>query len=138
MVGPTYGDFHIKRQWTPNRTKVLECAQDSNVVLHLRIRQFTPTAEELLSDDTRGNKMYGIPWAIADPDDATKAVNFYLDHCIEAYLYTILNDTDHLVWDVFQWALRLSAFPEPVCLAFFNMTHRMGIDGADDLEQIPI
>ncbi|CAK7223801.1 hypothetical protein SEUCBS140593_005353 [Sporothrix eucalyptigena] len=113
MVGPTYGDFHIKRQWTQNETKVLELAQDSNIVLTLRVREFIPTAKELSSDDTRGNKMYGIPWAIADPDEATRAVNLYTDRCIEAYLETILDDSNRLVWDVFHWAMRLSVFPEP-------------------------
>jgi len=49
------------------------------------VREFTPTADELLSDDTRGNKMYGIPWAIADLDEATGAVNLYIGRCIEAY-----------------------------------------------------
>lgn len=115
MVGPTYGDFHIKRKWTQNITKVLEFAQDSNIVLKLRVREFIPTADELLSDDTRGNKMYSIPWAIADPDEAVRAVNLYLDRCIEAYPNAILDDSNHLVWDVFHWAMRLSVFPEPVC-----------------------
>lgn len=114
MVGSTYGDFHIKRQWTHSKTKVLEFAQDSNIVLKLRVREFKPTAEELLSDDTRGNKMYDIPWAIADPDEATRAVNLYIDRCVKSYLHTILDDSDHLVWDVFQWAMRISVFPEPV------------------------
>jgi hypothetical protein len=119
MVGPTYGDFHIKRQWTQSETKILEFAQDSNVILKLRVREFMPTAEELLSDDARGNKMFSIPWAIADPDEAMSAVNLYIDRCIEPYLYTILDDSDHLVWDVFGWAMRLSVFPVPVSLPVF-------------------
>jgi len=107
MIGSTYGDFHIQRQWTPRDTKVLECAQDSNVVLKLRVREFIPTAEELLSGDTRGNIMFDIPWAIADPDEATRSVNDYIDRSIESYLHTILDDSNHLVWDVFSWARRL-------------------------------
>jgi hypothetical protein len=116
MVGPTYGDFHIKRQWagTQRATRILEVAQDSNVVLKLSVREFVPTAEELRFDDARGNKMYSVPWAIADPDAATRAVDPYLDRCIEAYLHTILDPSNHLVWDVFGWAMRLSAFPKPV------------------------
>ncbi len=117
MVGPTYGDFHIKRQWRQSETKILEFAQDSNVILKLRVREFMPTAEELLSDDARGNKMFSIPWAIADPDEATSAVNLYIDRCIEPYIYAILDDSNHLVWDVFGWARRLSVFPEPVSLS---------------------
>ncbi len=61
MVGPTYGDFHIRRAWTQSSPKVMEFAQDSNVVFKVRVREFVPTAEELLSDDARGNKMYSIP-----------------------------------------------------------------------------
>ena len=115
MVGPTYGDFHITRKWTQNMTKVMEFTQDSNVVLRLKVREFIPTPDELLSDDTRGNKMYSIPWAIADPDEAVRAIHLYIDHCIEAYPNAILDDSNRLVWDVFYWAMRLSVFPEPVC-----------------------
>ncbi|KAJ4311707.1 hypothetical protein N0V84_010304 [Fusarium piperis] len=113
MVGPNYGDFHIQRRWTQNAIRVLDLAQDSNVVLRLAVREFVPGAEELRSDDTRGNKMYGIPWAITDPEEATKAVNLYIDRCIGTYLVTILDDSNHLVWDMFHWAMRLSTFPEP-------------------------
>jgi hypothetical protein len=76
--------------------RALELAQDINLV----VREFVPSLEELRSDDTRGNKMYSIPWAIADPQEATAAVNLYLDHCIRAYLDTILDDSNHLVWDI--------------------------------------
>lgn len=124
MVGPTYGDFHIVRQWTEARAKVIEVAQDSNIALQLRVKEFVPTAEELLSDDTRGNKMFSIPWAIADPDEAAASVNCYIDRCTDAYLETVLDDTNHLVWDVFLWASRLSVFPEPVCFPDRPLTWR--------------
>jgi hypothetical protein len=57
--------------------RVLEVAQDSNVVPKLIVQELAPTAEELRLGDTRGNKMYSVPWAIADPDAATRAVNLY-------------------------------------------------------------
>jgi len=118
IVGLTYGDFHIKRQWTQSKTKVLEFAQDSNVIFKLRVWVFIFTAEELLSDDARGNKMYSIPWAIADPDEATKFVNLFNDHCNKSYLHTILDDSNHLV-KVFKWAKRLLVFSEqPVSVPF--------------------
>ncbi|KAF4470693.1 Clavaminate synthase [Fusarium albosuccineum] len=113
MIGPKYGDFHIQRNWTQNDIRVLELAQDSNAVLHLAVRKFAPSPEERRSDDTRGNKMYSIPWAIADPERATETVNCYLDHCIEEYLDAVLDDSNHLVWDIFHWAFKLSLFPQP-------------------------
>ncbi|KAI3570592.1 hypothetical protein IWW34DRAFT_349276 [Fusarium oxysporum f. sp. albedinis] len=112
MVGPRYGDFHIHRNWLQN-FNVLEVAQDSNVVLRLVVRQFVPSFEELESDDTRGNKMFSIPWAIADPEDTTKEVNHYLVRCMGDYLVTNLDDSDQLVWGIFMWAVRLSTFPQP-------------------------
>lgn len=121
MVGPNYGDFHIQRRWTQNEIRVLELAQDSNVVLRLAVREFVPSAEELKSDDTRGNKMYGIPWAIADPGEATKEVNLYINRCIGTYLGTILDDSNRLVWDMFHWAMRLALFPEPVRHCFIQL-----------------
>lgn len=121
MVGPKYGDFHIKRKWTQSEIRVLELAQDSNIILRLAVREFVPSDEELISDDTRGNKMYAIPWAIADPEEATRAVNLYLDGCIGTYLDNILDESNHLVWDMFHWALRLSLFPEPVRHCFIHL-----------------
>jgi hypothetical protein len=113
MIGPKYGDFHIQRNWTQNHTVFLELAQDSNAVLRLAVREFAPHPEDLASDDTRGNKMYSIPWAIADPEQATKAVNSYLDGCIGNYLDAILDDSNPLVWDIFHWALRMSLVAQP-------------------------
>jgi hypothetical protein len=78
-------------------TKILEFAQDSNIGLELRVREFMPTADELLLDDTRGNKMYSIPWTIADRDEAARAANLYLDRYIEAYPNAILDNSNHLV-----------------------------------------
>lgn len=114
MIGPKYGDFHVQRDWTPNPIIVLELAQDSNAILRLAVREFVPSLEDLTSDDTRGNKMYSIPWAIADSEQATEAVNSYLDGCIGNYLDAILDDSNPLVWDIFHCALRLSLVSPPV------------------------
>jgi hypothetical protein len=114
MVGPTYGDFHIPREWVGTRTKTLEIAQDSNVILRLQIREFVPSNEELVLDDARGNKMYSIPWAIANPDEAAKFANEYVDRNMDTYLETVLDDSNRFVFDVFHWALRLTIFPQPV------------------------
>jgi hypothetical protein len=51
-----------------------------------------PLNEELVSDDARGNKMYGIPWAIANPDEAAKSANEYVDQNMDTYLETVLDD----------------------------------------------
>lgn len=51
-----------------------------------------PLNEELVSDDARGNKMYGIPWAIANPDEAAKSTNEYVDQNMDTYLETVLDD----------------------------------------------
>jgi hypothetical protein len=128
MVGPTYGDFHIPREWTGTRTKALEIAQDSNVILRLQVREFVPLNEELVSDDARGNKMYGIPWAIANPDEAAKSANEYVDQNMVTYLETVLDDSNRFVFDVFHWALRLTIFPQPVS---WSPTHPKLHGGSD-------
>jgi hypothetical protein len=78
------------------------------------VREFVPSFEEVASDDTRGNKMYSIPWEIADPEQATEEVNRYLDCCIGDYLGANLDYPNHLVWGIFLRAVRLSVFPQPV------------------------
>uniref|UniRef100_A0A4E9EJY3 Uncharacterized protein n=1 Tax=Gibberella zeae TaxID=5518 RepID=A0A4E9EJY3_GIBZA len=118
MVGPTFGDFHVSREWTPREVRVLDLAQDSNVVLRLAVREFVPSLEELTSDDTRGNKMYSIPWAIEDAKEATEEAHRYLSRCVKGYLEAILDDSNHLVYDIFDWAVRLSTFPEPNILLY--------------------
>ncbi|EXM15093.1 hypothetical protein V3481_017323 [Fusarium oxysporum f. sp. vasinfectum] len=113
MVGPKYGDFHIQRNWTQSGIVVLELAQDSDIVLRLAVQEFVPSTEELESDDTRGNKMYSIPWAIANPEEATQEIRHYLHHCMGYYLDTILDKSNHLVWDIFYWVVKLLRLPQP-------------------------
>ncbi|KAK2924484.1 Protein of unknown function DUF3505 [Fusarium oxysporum f. sp. vasinfectum] len=116
MVGPKYGDFHIQRNWTQSGIVVLELAQDSDIVLRLAVQEFVPSTEELESDDTRGNKMYSIPWAIANPEEATQEIRHYLHHCMGYYLDTILDKSNHLVWDIFYWVVKLLRLPQPLLL----------------------
>ncbi|EXK76669.1 hypothetical protein FOQG_18594 [Fusarium oxysporum f. sp. raphani 54005] len=113
MVGPKYGDFHIQRNWTQSGIVILELAQDSDIVLRLAVQEFVPNTEELESDDTRGNKMYSIPWAIANPEEATQEIRHYLHHCMGYYLDTILDKSNHLVWDIFYWVVKLLRLPQP-------------------------
>jgi len=37
------------------------------------------------------------PWAIANADDATEAINSYIDESIGTYLDYVLDDSNHLV-----------------------------------------
>jgi hypothetical protein len=60
--------------------------------------------------------MYYIPWAIADAENAVRAVNAYADANVELYLNALLDESNHLVCDVFHAALRLSVFPTPVSI----------------------
>lgn len=113
MIGPTYGDFHIAKDWMGATTRFLDVTQDrSPIVLRLEVREFHPPYEEN-SLDLKGRSMYCIPWAIVDPDVAVETINAYIDQSVGSYLDAMLDDTDSLVWDVFHIAFRLSVFPMP-------------------------
>jgi hypothetical protein len=60
--------------------------------------------------------MYAVPWAIADPDAVVEAITEYIDQAITRYMTAYLDDTDPLVWNIFQAAYRASVFPVPVSL----------------------
>lgn len=121
MIGPTYGDFHIAKDWVGARTRFLDVTQDrSPIVLRLEVREFHPPYEEN-SLDLKGQSMYCIPWAIADPDVAVETINAYIDQSVGSYLDAMLDDTDSLVWDVFHVAFRLSVFPMPVSIPLTSM-----------------
>jgi hypothetical protein len=113
LAGPKYGDFHLQKQWTEAPIRVLCLGQDRGVMLQLELREFIPPAGDN-DQDLKGRSMYAVPWAIANVDDAVKAINAYVDESIGLYLDAILDDTDGLVWSVFHAAYRLSIFPEPV------------------------
>jgi hypothetical protein len=113
MIGPKYGDFHIPKTWANDATKFLEVTQDRGSIWRLEVRQFVPPAGGSALD-LKGRPMYFVPWAIADPESAVKALNQYIDESVGFYLDTLLDDSNHLVWDIFHSAIRLSVFPTPV------------------------
>jgi hypothetical protein len=117
MCGPTYGDFHIAKEWASTTTRFLDITQDrGSVPLTLEVREFKPPSEENALD-LKGRSMYYIPWALTDAESATRAINAYADANIGPYLDALLDDSNHLVWDVFHAALRLSVFPTPVSIS---------------------
>lgn len=113
MIGPQHGDFHLERRWTGSAFKVL-CLGQLQVPLHFKVelRQFVPPANNDL--DLKGRPMYAVPWAVADADAVVIAINNYIDRGVTQYLYEYLDDTNGLVWDIFQQAYRASVFPIPV------------------------
>ena len=114
MVGRAYGDFHITKQWAGASTRFLDITQDrGSAALSLELREFRPPHEPDALD-LKGRSMYYIPWAIANPDDAVKAVNEFADQSVGSYLDALLDDTNSFVWDVFHAAFRVSIFPTPV------------------------
>jgi hypothetical protein len=89
---------------------VLEITQDMGSVCRLEVRQFDPPVE-IDAVDLKGRSMYSVPWAIADGDRATIAINKFLDECKVLYLNSLLDDSDELVWDVFHSAIRIAYMP---------------------------
>jgi hypothetical protein len=88
-------------------------------VLRIEVREFPPPDEELATDDkgifgTYGRPMYTIPWAAADPDIELQKLEEAINPFVTIYTACILDDTDHLVWDVFEMAMRPKDFPKPV------------------------
>jgi len=113
MIGPKHGDFHIERQWTNSSMKILCVGQlQGPMSFQVELREFPPPANPT-DVDLKGRPMYAVPWAIADPDAVVQAMNEYIDRTITQYLYEYLDDTNHLVWDIFQQAYRSSVFPIP-------------------------
>ncbi|KAL2197003.1 hypothetical protein P885DRAFT_68900 [Corynascus similis CBS 632.67] len=112
MVGPRYGDFHLERQWTDSPPKILCLGQVGAMHLKIELREFVPPADS--NDvDLKGRPMYAVPWAIADPDAVVEAIKEYIERAITAYMAAYLDDTDPLVWNIFQAAYRASVFPVP-------------------------
>lgn len=115
MVGSRYGDFYLEKDWIGKREFSLDITQDCGSVCHLVVREFKPPVEpEAL--DLKSRPMYCIPFSIVDADQATDALNKFLDESIGLYLDTLLDDTDHLTFDVFHMTLRLCFFPKPVSI----------------------
>ena len=122
MIGPNYGDFHLSRRWTSSTPKIL-CLGQLQGPMHLKVelREFVPPVH-YTDVDLKGRPMYAMPWAIADPDAVVVALNNYIDRGVTQYLYEYLDDTNTLVWDIFQQAYRSSVFPIPVSLTSINVT----------------
>ncbi|KAK3312017.1 hypothetical protein B0H66DRAFT_486618 [Apodospora peruviana] len=111
MIGPHYGDFHLERYWTGAPSKTLCLGQLGALNFKVELQEFVPPATSDV--DLKGRSMYAVPWAIADPDAVVSAINDYIDRGMTQYLYGYLDDTDTLVWDIFQAAYRASVFPTP-------------------------
>jgi len=112
MIGPEYGDFHLERSWTGSAPKTLRLGQLGAMNFQVELQEFVPPMTSEV--DLKGRPMYAVPWAIADPDAVVASINDYIDRGVTAYLYEHLDDTDPLVWDIFQAAYRASVFPTPV------------------------
>lgn len=113
MIGPHHGDFHLERRWTDTPTKILRLGQlQAPLSFQVELREFIPPASTDV--DLKGRPMYAVPWAVADPDAVVLAMNNYIDRGITHYMYEYLDDTNSLVWDIFQQAYRASIFPVPV------------------------
>ncbi|KAK3936613.1 hypothetical protein QBC46DRAFT_366801 [Diplogelasinospora grovesii] len=112
MVGPHYGDFHIERRWTGAPPKILCLGQLGAMHFQVELQEFVPPVDHP-DVDLKGRPMYAVPWAIADPDAVVKAMNDYIERGLTHYMYAYLDDTDGLVWDIFQAAYRASVFPTP-------------------------
>jgi hypothetical protein len=117
MVGPFYGDFHLQRRWTDAQPKVLCLGQVGAMHLKVELREFVPPAGAAAADvDLKGRPMYAVPWAVADPDAVVEAMTEYIEKGVTRYMAAYLDDTDPLVWSIFQAAYRASVFPLPVSL----------------------
>ncbi|KAK0706127.1 hypothetical protein B0T26DRAFT_654883 [Lasiosphaeria miniovina] len=112
MLGPNYGDFHLERQWTGTQPKFLRLGQVGAMNFQVELKEFLPPLNTT-DVDLKGRPMYAVPWAIADPDAVVTAMTEYIDRGTTKYMYTYLDDTDGLVWDVFEAAYRYSVFPTP-------------------------
>lgn len=115
MIGPHYGDFHIDRQWTGAPSKFLCMGQVGSLHLRVELKEFVPPRNSA-DLDLKGRPMYAVPWAIADPDAVVEAFNEYIDKAVARYMAAYLDNTDPLIWNIFQAAYRASVFPVPVSL----------------------
>jgi len=112
MIGSEYGDFHLERQWTNAPSKFLCLAQIGTMNFQVELKQFVPPANST-DVDLKGRPMYAFPWAISDPEPVVEAITTYIDRGVTRYMDAYLDDTDELVWGIFQAAYRASVFPVP-------------------------
>lgn len=119
MEGPHYGDFHLERQWTDAAPKFLCLGQVGAMHIKVELKEFVPPVGTK-DVDLKGRPMYAVPWAVADPDAVVEAITEYIDRAITRYMAEYLDDTDPLVWNIFQAAYRASVFPLPVSAIIHN------------------
>ncbi|KAJ4286400.1 hypothetical protein N0V88_008023 [Collariella sp. IMI 366227] len=112
MIGPQYGDFHLDRQWTDAPSKLLCLGQIGTLHLKVELKEFLPPADTT-DVDLKGRPMYAVPWAVADPEAVVEAMMEYIDRGMTRYMAAYLDDTDALVWNMFQAAYQASVFPLP-------------------------
>jgi hypothetical protein len=107
MVGPKYGDFHLKRHWTSANVKILEVTQGRGTACRLPVREFVPPKNS--GDlDLKGRPMYYCPWSIEDPEAAVQSINAFITVSVSSYINSIVDQSDSLIWTVFQLALEES------------------------------
>jgi len=130
MIGPHHGDFHLERRWTSSSPKTLRLGQlQSPLSFAVELREFIPPLHTT-DVDLKGRPMYAVPWAVADPEAVVRAMNEYIDRGITQYLYEYLDDSDALVWDIFEQAYRASVFPIPVRECLIDYQPRESTDPA--------
>lgn len=117
LTGPRYGDFHLPKTWTGPTIKVLDVTQDRGVECHLEVRQFQSPADEHGTDTKglagKGRSMFAIPWALTDAEKGLKSINTFIDASIEKYVAAVIDQSEPLIWEVFQTALSLASPPQP-------------------------
>lgn len=112
MIGPHYGDFHLDRQWLDTPSKFLCLGQIGSMHFQVELKAFVPPAHSR-DVDLKGRSMYAVPWAVQNPDAVVEAMNSYMDRGVTRYMTAYLDETDDLVWGIFQAAYRASVFPVP-------------------------
>ncbi|OIW22522.1 hypothetical protein CONLIGDRAFT_650532 [Coniochaeta ligniaria NRRL 30616] len=115
-VGHADWGFCYWRRWV-GTSRILHFSQLGTSHLQLELREFSPpnpteaggTEQEL--QDSNGQSIYSTPWAIRYPNDASLDIIKFLSNSIEEYLDGLLDDSDKLVWDIFQVAYSSSISP---------------------------
>lgn len=134
MEGPHYGDFHLERQWTDATPKFLCLGQVGAMHIKVELKEFIPPPNTK-DVDLKGRPMYAVPWAVADPDAVVEAITEYIDRAITRYMAEYLDDTDPLVWNIFQAAYRASVFPLPVSVTITYGAHHTDHSVERDVEK---
>lgn len=120
LTGPDFGNFSRSKIWTAGESRVFECGQGHGTTLRLRVRPFLPPelspAEQIDNKGmgAKGRRLYAIPWAIVDLDEAIAEVHRYLDSSVSSYIHQFVGGSDSLFSPIFWHARRLAEGPNPV------------------------